>query len=137
MLNVKDTFPALENAQKGLRSALKRANEKGFQSYGYYCCCKCSVAYWRNLSAEGVDKNKKKLKAGLKILKSQRDGEGKWRRFPFYYTLYSLSEIDLPEAKEELRYASDVCEQLVRTMRKEGKYAERRFKLVGNVLSIT
>ena len=135
-LNVKSTFPEIQNAEDGLKKAIKNAIEKGYESYGWYCCGKCSAAYWRNLSAEGVDRNKKILKAGIKILNSLRDGNGKWKRFPFYYSLYSLSDIELPEAKEELRYTANVCERLQRTMRKDGKYAERRFKLVERVLSI-
>ncbi len=136
MLNIKDSFDAVDRAQTGLKLAINNAKEKGYESNGYFCCGKCTVAYWRNLSAEDIDKNSKLLRAGLKILKSYRDGKGKWGKFPFYYTLYSLSGIELPEAKEELKYASDVFERLIRTMRKEVKYAERRFKLIEKVLSI-
>jgi hypothetical protein len=128
------TNDRLRNAQSGLNEAVKRSHERGFYSEGYYCCGKCTVAYWRNLSAENADKNEKLLRAGVKVLKSLRDGKGKWRRFPFYYTLYSLLGIKLPEAREELRYASGVCERVLRTREKNGKYFKRRRKLAEMVL---
>jgi hypothetical protein len=134
LLGISDSFDSLEEALKGLKSAIKNCRDKGYESYGYYCCGKCTAAYWRNLSAADMDKNKILLKAGMKHLKAHRDGNGKWKRFPFYYTLYSISEIDLPEAIEELKYASPVCEKLERTMRKNGKFETRRFKLVQRVL---
>ena len=133
-LKVKDTFYAIVKAKKGLDAAIQNTKNKGHRYYGFYCCGKCSVAYWRNLIAEGVDKNKNLLRAGINILKSYRDGTGKWRRFPLYYTLYALCEINLSEATEELKYSALLCERLFRTMRKEGKYEQRRFKLVSKVL---
>ena len=134
-LGVNETMESVEAAQKGLQSAIKHCREVGYESYGYYCCGKCTAAYWRNLSS-GEGQNRILLKAGMKHLKSSRDSKGKWKRFPFYYTLYSLIEIDLPEAREELKYAAPVCERLVRTMRKDGKYAQRRNKLVQRVLEM-
>ena len=31
----------------------------------------------------------------MKMLKAHCDGKARWGRFPFYYTLLALSEIDL------------------------------------------
>ncbi len=35
----------------------------------------------------------------------RRTGNGKWRFFPFWYTVLALTEIGTPEAKEELSYS--------------------------------
>jgi len=52
----------------------------------------------------------------MKALRDHRDGNGKWRRFTFFYTLLALSEIDMPEAVEELRYSAKISEKyLART----------------------
>jgi len=47
---------------------------------------------------------------GLKALKKRRDGKGRWRNFPFYYTLLSLTEIDIPQPVDEMKYAAKACE---------------------------
>jgi len=39
-------------------------------------------------------------------LHSMRDGRGEWRAFPFWYTVLALADMDLDEARTELRYAS-------------------------------
>ena len=65
-LNVKSSYTALERAEDGLTKALKNAKNRGHDSYGWYCCGRCTAVYWRNLSAEGADKNKKLLIAGIK-----------------------------------------------------------------------
>lgn len=134
LLGIKESNEALKAAQLGLKSAMKNCRDKVYETYGYYCCGKCTAAYWRNLSSQENGHNHVLLKAGMGHLKSFREGKGKWRKFPFYYTLYSLLNIDVPEAKEELQYASAYCEKLIRTMHKEGKYESRRFKLVQRVL---
>lgn len=107
MLGVKDkkVNSAVENSRKGINSIVKYFQKNAKIPKGWYCCGKCTAAYWRNLSAESVDANRTILNAGLKILNKMRDGKGKWHRFPFYYTVMSLTGIDLPAAKAELAYA--------------------------------
>ncbi len=136
MLGVKDkaVVGAITKATNGLKMAIKRFSKNNYPE-GTYCCSKCSVAYWRNLSAEGVEKNRKLLNSGLKYLNSKRDGKGKWKSFPFYYTVLALSGIDLPAAKEELRYASPALERIVRKKPTYDIYSKRRFFLAERVLS--
>ena len=51
-----------------------------------------------------------------------RDGNGKWHRFPFYYTVMSLSGINLPAAKTELVYAK------AGILRMAGRTAKNKFE---------
>jgi hypothetical protein len=61
----------------------------------------------------------------MKILRAHRERTGRWKRFPFYYTLQTLCELDMPAAREELRFAAKSC---VRVLRKAegGDVVEQR-----------
>lgn len=139
LLNLQDKSVknSLNNAIDGLFNALKRAYDKNpavYKSMGYYCCGKCSVAFWRNINAGGLDHHEKRLSDGMKYLKSMRDSDGKWKRFPFFYTLLALIDIDIPAAKEELRYASGVCEKLIKRTPARDKYSLRKREIAQRVL---
>ena len=67
-------------------------------------------------------------------LRGSRKGDGRWRRFPFYYTLLALSDIDLPGAVEEIRYAAPVCEAYLKRPPKPDSTSQRRHELVERVL---
>ena len=98
---------ALESADNGLMRCLERAAEDPRNGNpGLYCCGKCSVGLWRNLLAGGLDRREERLRRGASHLRSMRDGEHQWRRFPFWYTVLALSEMDSAEARAELRYAA-------------------------------
>ncbi len=122
----------LEQATKGMLHALENYG----RPYGMYCCGTCTPALWRHLAVGGLDNQEKRLKAGMKILKTYRDGKGRWKRFPFYWTLLALSEIDMPAAKEEIRYTASVLERIVKRPAKDDKYARRRKALAENVLAL-
>jgi len=123
---------ALARATDGIMKRVANVNEP---RYGTYCCGKCSVAYWRHLAVGGLDEPERRLAAGMKVLKSRRDGEGKWRIFPFYYTLLALSEIDLASATKEMQYAAPVCERLLKRSSKGDKYGVRRRLLLERILA--
>ena len=123
----------------GVRDALDRAS-LGMMSRlgptsGIYCCGKCTAALWRHLTVGGLEDSRRRLTAGLRFLKTRRDDEGRWKTFPFYYTLLVLSEIDLPLAVEEMRYTSNVCERYLRRSFKDSRIAQRRRILVERVLA--
>ena len=106
------------------------------QRPGWYCCGKCSCAMWRHLAVGGLDKTERRLAAAVKALKANRDGQGKWKVFPFYYALLALCEIDLPAAVTEMRYASSACEKLLsRRTARDDKYTQRRRALAERVLA--
>lgn len=116
---------ALDRATHGMLQRL-RQSESPDSVHGIYCCGLCSVAYWRHVMVGGLDRNEERLAAAMKVLKSRRTGDGRWRRFPFHYTLLALSELDLALSVDEIRYAAPVLERYVRRPIRAGKFPERR-----------
>ena len=128
--------PDIKNAIKEAGESLKEIfvrNERNGDNMGMFCCGKCSLAYWRNILAGGIPDYHDKLKPGLTLLKSYRKDDGQWRRFPFYNTVFTLNEIDLPEAKEELAYAAIRMERLLKRPAKN-KYHERKKIIIEKAL---
>jgi hypothetical protein len=117
-----------------VRGTLDRANtaleewidcaENGGPGAGTFCCGKCSVALWRNLLTHAPGTAGRRLAAGMKALKAARMGDGKWKRFPFHYTLLALGEIDSPLAIAEIRYAAPVIERALK-LPPRGEFADR------------
>lgn len=128
-----DVKNALSRASLGMMMRLG-LSEAGVIS-GMYCCGKCTCSLWRHLAVGGLEDAERRLIAGMKALRLHRDGDGRWRRFPFYYTLLALSEIDLPGAIEEMRYASKVCERYLKRTPKQNKITQRRRLLVERILA--
>jgi hypothetical protein len=131
----------VENIQQAWQRAnhnmLKRLQEQQLRNseLGLYCCGTCSTAYWRNLTAGGLDRREERLTAAMEALKTRRQGDGQWRYFPFYYTLLALLEIDLPTALEEIRYAAPLLEKKTKNSRKHDRYTVRRQSLAEKVLA--
>jgi hypothetical protein len=97
---------------------------------GFYCCYNCTPAFLRTLSTSKLNGWDEILDKGISNIKKARAINGRWRGFPFYYMLLALSEMDLPSAKDELRFAGKTAQKLV------GKYKNKndrvsRFKTVG------
>jgi hypothetical protein len=126
-----------------VREALRRATEgmvarmpkPGAGDNGMYCCGRCSCAYWRNLAVGGLRDGERHLAAAMKTLKAHRSDDGKWRRFPFYYTLLALSEIEARGAVGEMRYAAPLLEALLKRKPRRDKYAARRRSVAERVLA--
>ena len=98
---------ALEAADDGLMRCLARvAEDPRNTNPGLYCCGKCSVGLWRNLLAGGLNRQEERLRRGALHLRSMRVGEHRWRKFPFWYTVLALSEMDSAEATTESRIAN-------------------------------
>jgi hypothetical protein len=137
LLDVTDKYvaSALEKATQGMMSRLLLpSGEPNPETFGMYCCAMCSCAYWRHLAVGGLRDSKKRLAAGMEALKEHRKGNGQWRRFPFYYTLLALSEIKLPSALEEMRYAAPVLQKYVKRSPKDDIYEQRRRVLAQRIL---
>ena len=127
-----------------VREALNRANtaleewidcaENGGPGAGTFCCGKCSVALWRNLLTHGPGTAERRLAVGMKALKAARIGDGKWKRFPFHYTLLALGEIESPLALAEIRYAAPVIERALKFPLR-GEYADRRHAVMERALA--
>lgn len=97
-------------------------------------CAHSTIGLMRYLTVGGLD-SEKRLNAHIAVLSQHRDSQGRWRRFPFYYTLLALSETDLPAAVEEIRYAAPACERFLRRSPKDDLFAPRRRAVVERVLT--
>ncbi|HEX9018869.1 MAG TPA: hypothetical protein VF806_06765 [Anaerolineaceae bacterium] len=117
-----ETRAALKQARQGIFKRIEQSEAQG-QMSGVYCCGTCSVALWRHLSTSGEENDARRLESGLAELRRSRDGEGRWRRFPFYYSLLALTGIDHPSVIAEIQYALTVIE---RAQRRLEKLAQRR-----------
>ena len=124
----------LKKANRGLIRALMSC-ETPKRVRGFYCCGTCTAALWRHLAVGGLKQSRRRLAAGLRVLRKYRDGTGKWRRFPFHYTLLALTEINLGTAVEEMRYAAPVCERYLKRYKAKNKYAKRRHMVAEKVLA--
>jgi len=135
----------LDVADVGITTALERstqnmlarieANESDNKVSGMYCCGNCSAAYWRNVIAGGLNKQEERLNAGMQSLKSLRKGDGKWWRFPVYYTLLAQSEMETKPALEEMHYAAPVLERSIKKSPANDKYSQRRRILTERILA--
>jgi hypothetical protein len=127
---------ALDRASEGLMRCLARAaGDPRNTNPGRYCCGKCTVGLWRNLLAGGLDRQDERLQRGVEHLPSMRDGRGEWRKFPFWYTVLALSEMDLPAAKKELAYAAPELERIANRNPAATTYARRRHALAQRALT--
>jgi len=136
LLGVRDSViaEALERAATGMLNLL-RHNEDTDKVHGMFCCGLCSVAYWRNIVVGGLDRNEERLSAGMEALRAHRTDDGRWRRFPFYYTLLALSEITLESALDEMRYMAPLLERYVKRKSMGGRFHERRRAICDRVLA--
>jgi hypothetical protein len=125
---------ALDRATAGILERMTQEESHG-KVCGMYCCGTCSVAYWRHVSAGGLDRHEERLNAGMKELRYWRAGEGRWRRFPFYYTLLALGDMDIKPAVDEMRYAAPALERYLKLPRIKGEYARRRRLLFERILA--
>ena len=126
---------ALVRATAGIEQRLADIERSG-KPAGMYCCGICTCAYWRHLAAGGPSRNEERRAAGMKALRAHRLDTGRWRRFPFFYTLLALIEIAPDLAGSELRHAAPVCERYVRTRLADTRYAMRRRWIAQRVLAL-
>jgi len=127
---------ALASADEGLMRCLARAAaDPRSTNPGLFCCGKCSVGLWRNLLSGGLDRHDERLLRGAAHLRSMRDGEHGWRKFPFWYTVLALSEMDVNAAAAELRYAAPALERAASRAVPAADYPRRRHELAVRALN--
>lgn len=100
-------------------------------------CAHAAVGWLRYLSATDFPDSERRLEAGFRQVNSLRDGSGRWRGLPFYYTLLMLCEQDRPAARRELRYASPTCERLLALQPLDELYGQRRRSILERVLCLS
>jgi len=138
LLHVRDrsVASAIEAADEGLmRSLARAAAAPRHRNPGLFCCGKCTVGLWRNLLSGGLDRGDERLQRGASHLRSVRDGKQGWRKYPFWYTVLALSEMDMPEAKAELTYATPALERTASRNVPSATYARRRHELAIRTLN--
>ncbi len=140
LLGVRDESvrAALERANAGLMRCLARAAlDSRDGNPGRFCCGKCSVGLWRHLLAGGLDRREERLRRGIgESLRAQRAGEGRWRVFPFWYTVLVLVDVDLREARAELEYAAPALERIAARAAPSTVHGKRRHQLALRALSL-
>jgi hypothetical protein len=115
---------AVKQALKGFNDLL----EAGAKS-GSWCCYTCTTAFLRALAVTKPDRWDKILEKGLNRIKKARTADGRWRGFPFYYMLLTLSEMDTSSARDELRHASKIAERLLKRYHNDDRIS--RFRRLG------
>lgn len=105
-----------------------------FNQAGTFCCGRCTLAFWRHFWVGDFKNKELQLVKGLQALKGQRLGNGEWRRYPFYYAIYTLLEIELEPAMAELRYAAPTMERRLE-MNRSGAFHARRQVILEKALA--
>ncbi len=124
----------VKRVKESFISLLERG-EPPAKASGFYCCHKCTPAFLRTLAVAQPEGWKATLQKGVENIRKKRTPDGRWRGFPFYYTLLTLSEIGLPSAKVELRHASTVAKKLLNRYQKEDRISH--FRKIGLEAAIT
>ena len=126
---------AFNLANQNMVDRLNESNAKG-----RYCCGTCTGALWRNLVAGNLADQQSHFDAGLRDLKNYRDGNGKWRSYPYYHTLLALEEIAESDYSPkgliaEMKYAAGGLEKLMKRKSARDKYDARRQVLAERILN--
>lgn len=130
-----EVIPACRRAVANMTERIHQTDEVLGTLTGIYCCGLCSCSFWRNLAAGDFDHPRQRLKHGLRELKNCRLGNGRWRRFPFYYTLLALSELDAGLAEEEIAYALPAIRKSLKSPETTSMYIARRRELLTRILA--
>jgi hypothetical protein len=114
-----------------IQDALAHANRWLFgQCFSRSCtvgeCAHSTVGLMRYLAVAKLDDAEQRLVGHVNVLSEHRDGKGRWKRFPFYYTLLALTEIALPAAIAELRYAAPACARALARLMGDDRFSSRR-----------
>lgn len=128
---------ATDRAESSLGRVIFGGNAELVEKWGMFCCATCSVAVWRALAAGAYPGHTEMLGRGLETLAEHRRPEGGWTRFPYYYTLLCLSELEPGLAGPTLAAERDGLERRYRLL--EGKpdpLARRRREIVRRVLEV-
>ena len=91
---------------------------------------------WRLANIGGLGDCEATLDFMLDALPQHRDGKGAWRRFPFFYTLLALIEMEHPKAQNELEYALPECERKRKRLKPGDDISLRRIAVLDRVLEV-
>jgi hypothetical protein len=130
---------ALASERADVRKALSRTSV----AMGHACfaashcvigeCAHSSIAYMRGAASDRGGDHRKWIEDHLRVIRAHRDGKGRWKRFPFYYSLLALLEVGTPSANAELEYARPACRRVTGRAPSDD-YASRRRRILERVL---
>lgn len=103
---------------------------------GVYCCGRCSVAFWRHLTAGGFDGPEDRLAVGLRCLRTRRKEDHTWAVFPFWYTLSALIEMPADLTRPELRRVAPRLEAALKRRSGTAPHAQRRQEIARRALAL-
>ena len=72
-------------------------------------CAHSAISYMRLVACLDVPSSEAWIEAQMAILREQRLKPGRWKGFPFHYTLLALLELPEEMANDELRHAVPAC----------------------------
>jgi hypothetical protein len=98
-------------------------------------CATSFIGYVRYLASVHGDDARGDVSRRVQTLSQHRAPNGRWIRFPFFYTLLVLSELPKPVAENELSFARDAIARSTLRPSIEGPYAGRRTRLLQDVLA--
>lgn len=123
-------IPALKESEVRLGELIFRDPRIDAVKTGKFCCATCSVAMWRFMSKGGFGKHASLVKKGIDRLK-EVSTPGGWGRYPFYYTLLALHEIEVPAARAEISKQEESCLRRLKILeKKRDKYSRRKRDLI-------
>ena len=126
---------ALRAADKGLLQCLERAAEDGRGTIPVSSAAGSAASdCGETCLPGGLDRQEERLQRGAAHLRSMRDGKSGWRRFPFWYTVLALSEMDNREARTELKYAAPELTRVAQRSAPSAVYTLRRHQLAVRTL---
>jgi hypothetical protein len=98
-------------------------------------CAHALLAFWRYLIASDWADRNDRINTMVGLLNTNRDGNGRWNHFPFYYTLMVLQETHTELAKQELDYAQSACEHSLPYVSVQEPYKHRRKHILEGCLN--
>lgn len=98
-------------------------------------CAHSGIGLMRYMAVNGDLEREGGLERRVALLSRRRDGAGRWKGHPFYYTLLALTEVNLPAAVDEIRYALPVCERTLKRLSGDAVSDRRRRDILRRALS--
>jgi hypothetical protein len=129
---------AMDNSTvaKSVQIADERMNAMCYSKFCIKGECKAiTIVYMRYLASSSQDNSVRRINSLLRQLAGHRDGKGKWKGFPYFYTLLMLSEVNDPLATHELQYATPAFPKQPVSTASSDDFSRRRQEILNLVLS--
>ncbi|MHA1906020.1 MAG: hypothetical protein ACW98Y_01895 [Candidatus Thorarchaeota archaeon] len=108
------------------------------QCFAKFCavgeCRHSSIAYLRYLGTFDDESTKSKVDSFVNLISKHRDGKGRWKGFPFYYTLLVLNELKTEVAKKEIEYAIPACQRAMNRLKESDGFYSLKYNTLVNIL---